>query len=101
VALEARARGICVVAARLDGLQEAIREGENGFLVEPGNSAAYADIILRLLENDQAREDFGARARDFVARNNSWTRVGERYYMVFQRLCAARGTELPSSEALP
>lgn len=101
VALEACARGVCVVAARLEGLQEAIREGENGFLVEPGDSTAYTDIIVRLLEDDQAREDFGARARDFVAQNNSWTRVGERYYMLFQRLCEARGTKLPSSEILP
>jgi len=101
VALEACARGICVVAARLEGLQEAIKEGENGFLVEPGDSAAYADTIVRLLEDDQAREDFGARARDFVAKHNSWTRVGERYYMLFQKLCGARGTKLPSSEVLP
>jgi len=58
-------------------------------------------MILRLLGDEKVREDVGARARDFVAQRHSWTRVGERYYMLFQRLCEAWGTKLPSSEVLP
>ncbi|PWB79350.1 MAG: glycosyl transferase [Candidatus Methylomirabilota bacterium] len=43
-----------VVATRVGGLPEAVRDGETGFLVEPRNPAALAKAIIRFYEEDMA-----------------------------------------------
>src|SRR3712207_8753220 len=46
VALEAAAAGRYVVASRLDGIPEAIVPGQNGILLDPLDSEAFASSIL-------------------------------------------------------
>jgi glycosyltransferase involved in cell wall biosynthesis len=46
--VEAFAAGIPVVASRIGGLPELVRDGESGFLVGPGDSAAWAAAVDRL-----------------------------------------------------
>jgi glycosyltransferase involved in cell wall biosynthesis len=43
--------GIPVVSSNTDGVPELIRDGETGLLVPPGNAAALADAICRLLRD--------------------------------------------------
>jgi glycosyltransferase involved in cell wall biosynthesis len=50
VVREAFALGIPVIASRIGALPDAIREGENGWLFEPGNAADLADLLRRLHE---------------------------------------------------
>ena len=45
VVVEALASGIPVVATRVGGVPELLREGQNGLLVTPGNSPALADAL--------------------------------------------------------
>ena len=61
--LEAMAMGRAVVASSVGGLREAIRDGENGFLVPPRDTAALIDRILRLARDPDLRERFGRAAR--------------------------------------
>jgi len=49
VYLEALAGGVPVVGTRVDGAAEVIREGVNGYLVEPGDIRGMADRVLDLL----------------------------------------------------
>ena len=60
VVAEAMAAGTPVVATRVDGLPELVEDGVTGALVEPGDTAALAVAVLRVLE--RARRD-GHRAR--------------------------------------
>src|SRR6185503_7181239 len=46
--LRAMAAGLPVVATAVNGTPEAVRHGETGFLVAPGDAAAAADAIIRL-----------------------------------------------------
>ncbi len=48
VVLEAMAAGVPVVATRVEGVPEAIRDGQDGVLVKPGDAAALAVGIARL-----------------------------------------------------
>ena len=50
-ALEALACRVPVVAARVGGLKEFIKDGETGFTVEPGNSKSIADIVTYILDS--------------------------------------------------
>jgi phosphatidylinositol alpha-1,6-mannosyltransferase len=83
VALEAAAAGRYAVASRLDGIPEAIVSGQNGTLLDPLDSEAFAQTILELLEDDERREALGAQAREFVRRRYSWDIIARRYLRVF------------------
>jgi glycosyltransferase involved in cell wall biosynthesis len=50
VLLEALMLGRRVVASRVGGTEEAVRDGVTGLVVEPGNPGALAGAILRALE---------------------------------------------------
>ncbi len=47
VILEAMAGGVPVVAANVDGIPQAIRDGIDGLIFEPGNAADLAEKVLR------------------------------------------------------
>jgi glycosyltransferase involved in cell wall biosynthesis len=67
-AREALACGVPVLASRLGALPEAVRDGENGLLFEPGSSRDLAAVI-RALDADRpllARLGRGIRSTDYI-----------------------------------
>ncbi len=64
--LEAMALGRPVVASAVGGLREIIKDGRNGFLVEPGNAAMIAERLRALAVNPALREQFGREAKRAV-----------------------------------
>ncbi len=64
--VEAMATSLPVVATRIRGHVDLITDGENGFLVEPGNAREMADRLLELYRSPQLRSDMGRRAIDMV-----------------------------------
>ncbi len=50
VVMEALAAGVPVVSTAVGGVPDLVVDGENGFLVEPGKTAALSDAILRALD---------------------------------------------------
>ncbi|MFA5871161.1 MAG: glycosyltransferase family 4 protein [Parcubacteria group bacterium] len=81
-AIEGAACGRVVVASRLEGLQDAITDGENGFLIEPGNVEEYVRTITRILEDDESRAEFSQRAKNYTTRNFSWDVIAKKYMEV-------------------
>lgn len=67
VITEAMASGLPIVATDIAGIPEQVADGENGYLVEPGDPAAVADRLERLLASSERRAVFGAASRDRVA----------------------------------
>jgi glycosyltransferase involved in cell wall biosynthesis len=53
--IEAMAMGLPVVAAAVGGIGEAIRDGVSGSIVPPGDAAALADALARLLADPALR----------------------------------------------
>lgn len=67
VIVEAMACGTPVIASRVGGIPELIRDGENGWLVPPGDVDALAGALHRALGIPSAEiEAVGQRARDFA-----------------------------------
>ena len=61
--LEALSGGLPVVASDSGGLKDLVTEGENGFLLQPGNVDAMASAIGQLLEDPERRRRMGEASR--------------------------------------
>lgn len=64
--LEAMALGKPVIASRVGGLREAIQNGRNGFLIDPGDVDALAARLRELIIDPLLRERMGQAARETV-----------------------------------
>jgi glycosyltransferase involved in cell wall biosynthesis len=62
VALEAMACGCPVLAARVGGLADIVKDRKTGLLAPPGDSAALAEGLVELLRNKQLRQDLSQKA---------------------------------------
>jgi len=63
VVTEAMAAGRPVIASRIGGMSEIVRDGETGILVDPEDPAEWARAMLRLLRDPSLASAMGARAR--------------------------------------
>lgn len=77
--IEAAYCAIPVMAANLEGLKDAIKDGQNGFLIESGNADAWTQKINELLANDKFRAEFGEKAKQYVLDNFTWDKIALRY----------------------
>jgi colanic acid/amylovoran biosynthesis glycosyltransferase len=68
VLMEAMASGVPVVASRLSGIPEIVRDGENGRLFPPGDASALADALVELATDSALRDRLGRAARETAVR---------------------------------
>ena len=59
VTLEAMAHGLPVIATRAGGIPDKVRDGLNGFLVDPGDVAALSEALVRMATGEEARVAMG------------------------------------------
>jgi glycosyltransferase involved in cell wall biosynthesis len=62
--MESLGAGKPVVATRVGGVPEIVRDGVEGFLVPPGEPAALAEKLVALLRDPELRARMGAAGRD-------------------------------------
>jgi glycosyltransferase involved in cell wall biosynthesis len=89
-AIEALAAGRPVVATRVGGVPDVVREGEDGFLVEPGDVDALADRLARLAGDPALRERLGAAGRARVIPRYSVERLVDDHDLLYRSLLEAR-----------
>lgn len=66
--LEAMAMKKACVATNINGTNEALKDGFNGYLFGPGNFVELADKIISLINDENQRKKFGEEARNTVVR---------------------------------
>lgn len=82
--VEAQAVGVPVIASRLGGFAELIDDGQTGWLVPPGDAAALANAIRRVMEDEAGRRRVVQHARERVERDFPIERMVERTLAVYQ-----------------
>lgn len=73
--IEASAAGRPVVSTDVGGVSDVVIDGVTGFVVPPGDCAALAESLKRLLRDPELRIGFGRRGRQHVAARFSAVRL--------------------------
>ena len=102
VFLEALSAGVPVVATRVDGATDVIRDGENGYLAEPGDVATLARRTCALLGDGDLR---GRIASGGLADSEQFdidhmVRLQEQLYLRLWEEASGRGAEAAMEERL-
>ena len=84
--LEAMAQGRLVAASDVGGHRELIRNGETGVLFAPGDPAALAAEVARLVGSPERWPHIKAAARRFVETERTWAQSVARYAGVYERV---------------
>ncbi|MGQ0619424.1 MAG: glycosyltransferase [Panacagrimonas sp.] len=88
--LQASSLGIPIVAARAGGIPEAVRDGINGLLVEPGDVAALGGAVSQLVGDEPLRRRLGAAGRELIAREFSVDTMVEDNLAIYHAVLAER-----------
>ena len=88
VLLEAAACGKPIIAGDEDGAQEAVADGENGYIVSPRDPDALKKAIGNLLSNEDLRGRMGMAARRRVEREFSYEMFREKTGQCLERILA-------------
>jgi glycosyltransferase involved in cell wall biosynthesis len=90
--LEAMSVGCPAVATLVGGVAELVREGENGFLVPPGESGTLAERIIELLRDPARRQAMGRAGRLRVKREFLAGQVSKRLQDLYSRMLHEGGS---------
>lgn len=85
VPLEAAVSGLPVVASRVEGIPDAIHDGQNGFLVAEKDASAFVDRILFILHHSEPQV-LKEQVKEYSLAHCTWKRHIRQYEEVFDRL---------------
>ncbi len=84
VFLEAAAAGLPVIASRMGGIPEIVRDGQNGLLLQQKDDAReLAEKIIFLLNNEDQRKKLGQQGRQGALTNFSWENIAQTLERVY------------------
>jgi len=86
VVAEAMASGKPIIGTKVGGIPHKIRDGWNGFLIDPADERQLADKIKYLIDNPEERKGMGANSRQYAEEEFDWRKVAERLSLVYQSL---------------
>ena len=87
---EAMAAGVPVVTSNRCGMPYMVREGESGFLVEPGDVDEIAERLGQIIGDDALRSRMSARSRAIAEDHFHPLRIARRTQDVYERACRPR-----------
>jgi glycosyltransferase involved in cell wall biosynthesis len=84
------ASGTPVIASRVGGVPEIVRDGETGFLVPPGDVDQLRERLRQVLGDRLLARRLGDNARQDVLERFTWRTVAERCLAAYADLPALR-----------
>jgi L-malate glycosyltransferase len=98
--LEAMAASVPVVATRVGGTPEVLTDQVTGLLIPPGDSAALASAIGRLLAAPDFAVSLAAAARQLVETEFSLERMARATERLYAQLLSTKRNTIPSTAAV-
>jgi glycosyltransferase involved in cell wall biosynthesis len=88
--LEAASMGLPLVAADVPGSRDVVEDGLNGFLVQPHDSDAIADAVLRMAREPELRRRLGQRSRERAVTSYDLSVVADLIEGIYQKLLGSK-----------
>lgn len=85
VVLEANQFGVPAVGSRDCGIEDAIKDGENGYLAKQGDTADIAEKIEMILDKKKENKDYWINRSKAWANNFSWDKTAEAYIKEYKK----------------
>jgi glycosyltransferase involved in cell wall biosynthesis len=98
-AVEAMAAGLPVVATRVTGTREVVRDGDSGFLVDVDDAVALAACLAKLIDDPALRAQMGARGREVAMGEFDEALIVGRLERVYRASLEHQGIGVPSTLA--
>lgn len=90
VIIEAQAAGVPVVAAKVGGITDIIKDGENGLLVPPEDPQSIADALLKLYKDRGLGRSLALKARQIVEEKYSLQSMVEKTVNLYEEALRLR-----------
>jgi glycosyltransferase involved in cell wall biosynthesis len=90
--LEAMSYGLPVVAARVGGIPEVLRDGEAGILIEPGDVEGICGAMRRMCSSGEMRERMGRCGRACAERDHTPGRFMRELQTLYDEMLAHPGS---------
>jgi glycosyltransferase involved in cell wall biosynthesis len=81
-------QGKPVLGSRLGGITELIKDGETGYLFQPGNPDDLREKMVLLLKDRSKTFEMGQKARMWVEKERAPERYYERLLAIYQKIGA-------------
>lgn len=92
--VEALAHALPIVATNIGAIPDFVADGQNGYLVSPGDVAGLARALDALLRDAERRRAFGEASLRIARERYTWEKVGK---LMRQNVLAALSSPLPAS----
>ena len=83
--LEAMAMELAIVATKVGGIPNVVKNRVNGILVDPANPSQLADAIEELIRDDKLRKKLGKEARKTIEEKYNIVRIVEKLEKIYQQ----------------
>lgn len=86
VLVEAALCRLPVVASGIEGIRDAVIDGQSGMLVPQENVEAFTVLIQKFLRNRSDAQVFGRQARRIALETFDWAQIVQQYVAVYRKL---------------
>jgi len=83
--LEAQACGVPVIASRVGGISDIIKDGKTGILVEPKNPEAISQAIIKIFSEPEFAQKITQNAKANLEKYD-WNNIGRQIERIYQEL---------------
>ena len=89
VLVEAAASGLPLVAVDAGAVAEVCKNGENGYLVKPGDVASMTGAIYRILSDRELRKKMSSKSVE-IASEHSLDKTIDKFLEIYNKVCYNR-----------